>query len=377
MNDRTKRFWVGIVVFATMLITAILIVVNSNVSWAPFSEKYQIKVLVDQAPGVAPNTPVRRHGILIGRVADVIDTDDGAEITINIDQGKVVKTNEIARVQASLIGDAVIEFVPDRPKKDAQAVAPGTTVRGIHNPNPMELMANLQGDLKQTIMSLGMAGDEVAALAGRLNSVLGEQDVERLSRLVESMETGMNQFSSVMGHLDDILGDDEFKKQLKEGLAQMPSLISDIRAVMGGIEGAIGSADQNLKNLQGLTGPLGERGDEIVASLEKSAINLQELLGQVALFTKSINASKGTIGMLIHDRKLADQLRTTMNQVTITVSDASRLIANVEFMSRKLRPILDDVRTITDKVARDPSRVLRGVLKPEARIKSRTGGRQY
>ena len=69
-------------------------------------------MLVDQAPGVAPDTPVRRRGLPIGRVASVEDTDDGALITLNIDDGKVIKSNEVGRIQSSLVGDAIIEFVP-------------------------------------------------------------------------------------------------------------------------------------------------------------------------------------------------------------------------------------------------------------------------
>ena len=125
MNERTIRFRVGVVIFATMMITAILIVINSDVSWSPFREQYQIQIMVDEAPGVAINTPVRRRGILIGRVAKVEDTDEGALLTANIDQGKVIKTSESARVQASLIGDAVIEIVRGATKKGAPAVAPG------------------------------------------------------------------------------------------------------------------------------------------------------------------------------------------------------------------------------------------------------------
>ena len=362
MNERTARFRVGLVVFATLLILAILIVMNSDSSWSPFSEKYQIQVMVDQAPGVAPNTPVRRRGILIGRVADVIDTDDGALITINVDEGKEVKSNEIARVQASLIGDAVIEFVPDQPQPNAQPVAPGTVVRGIHNPNPLDLMANLQGDLKQTIVSLGRAGDEVATLANRMNVVLGDNDMERLTRLVESTEKGMREFTQTMENLNEILGDEQFRQQIKDGIAQLPSVVSDARAIMQGLETAVASADQNLKNMQGFTGPLGERGEEIVASLEKSAINLEKLLGEVALFTTSINNSKGTVGMLIHDRQLHDQAVMTLN-------DVQQIVANLDAMSRKLRPILDDVRVFTDKIARDPGRLARGAVRRETPIK--------
>lgn len=68
---------------------------------------------------------MRRRGILIGRVAAVEDIDDGALITINVDAEKHVKSNEQARVQTSLIGDAVIEFSPEHSAQGAQIVQPG------------------------------------------------------------------------------------------------------------------------------------------------------------------------------------------------------------------------------------------------------------
>ena len=72
----------------------------------PFRGKYQVKMLVDEAPGVAPDTPVRRRGLPIGRVASVEDTDDGALITMDIEDGKQIKSNEVGRIQTSLVGDA-------------------------------------------------------------------------------------------------------------------------------------------------------------------------------------------------------------------------------------------------------------------------------
>src|SRR5688572_21700987 len=112
MNERTKQFRVGVLVFATILLSSILIIWNSDFRALPFRGAYQVKMLVDQAPGVAPETPVRRRGIPIGRVAEVEDVDDGALITLNIDEGKQIKTNEVGRIQSSMVGDAVIEFVP-------------------------------------------------------------------------------------------------------------------------------------------------------------------------------------------------------------------------------------------------------------------------
>ena len=362
MGSRNKQFTVGVMVFATIIVTGLLLLMNSDFSWSPFKNQYQLQVMVPQAPGVAKDTPVRRRGILIGRVYAVEDTDDGALITVSIDEGKHVKTNESARIQTSLIGDSVIEFTPRTSPEGAQIVEPGgAPLPGMYNPSPLDLIANLQGDLKQTIQALGRAGDEVAVLAERMNAVLGGQDIERIDRLVTSTETAMNSFSSVMQNLDDVLGDEQFKAQLKDELAQLPTVISDAKAIMEVLEKAVASADANLKNLQGLTGPLGERGPEIVAAMEASVDNLSDLLGEIALLSKNLNSKDGTIGKLIHDDQLYQQLAATISQASGAVSDVRGLI-NDRHLRIRLRQILDNVTAFAQKIAQDPGRLARGVL---------------
>jgi ABC-type transporter Mla subunit MlaD len=123
MNERTKQFRVGVVVLFTIMLTSMLILWNSDFSASlPFRGRYQVKMLVDQAPGVAPDTPVRRRGLPIGRVDSIEDTDDGALITLNIDEGKIIKDNEQGRIQSSLVGDAIIEFVPVESPLGAQPI---------------------------------------------------------------------------------------------------------------------------------------------------------------------------------------------------------------------------------------------------------------
>ena len=66
MDDRKKQFRVGVVVFVTPILVVLLLLMSSDFTWSPFRDQYQLQILVDQAPGVAPDTPVRRRGILIG-----------------------------------------------------------------------------------------------------------------------------------------------------------------------------------------------------------------------------------------------------------------------------------------------------------------------
>jgi phospholipid/cholesterol/gamma-HCH transport system substrate-binding protein len=369
MSERNKQFRVGVVAIATVVITAILVAWHSDFSALPFREQYDVQMLVDQAPGVGPNTPVRRRGLLVGRVANVEATDDGALITISLDRGKEIKSNEEGRIQSSLIGDAVIEFVPVKSPAGAQAVPPGGRVQGSYNPTPLDMLAEIQGDLRQTVVSLGSAGDQVAQLAGRLNKVLEENDLERVTRLVESLETAVAEFKSVMRNVNDVIGDEQVKAQLQKGLEQLPTLLSDARGILEALQGAVVSADANLKNLQGLTGPLGERGPAIVDVLEKSVRNLEALLGQVAEFTRKVNQSEGTVGLLLRDRQLYDQVLAAVEQASGTIRDVRTIVANVDALSRRVRPILDDVRVFTDKIARDPARIARGVIDRETPIK--------
>jgi len=51
-----------------------------------------------------------------------------------------------------------------------------------------------------------------------------------------------------------------------------------------------------------------------------------------------------------------------------TVRDV-RMLINDPMIYRRLEQILDNVRVFTDKIARDPARLARGVIKPETRIK--------
>jgi phospholipid/cholesterol/gamma-HCH transport system substrate-binding protein len=368
MNERTKQFRVGLVVFFILLVSSILVVLNSDFSALPFHDVYKVNLLVDEAPGVSPGTPVRRRGLPIGRVASVEDTDDGALITMDIQDGKHIKSNELGRIQTSLVGDAVIEFMQVSSPIGAATVAPDATVKGKYVSNPMDMMADMQGDLKLTIMSLGDAGKEVAELADRVNQVLGENDMQRVKQLVESTDRAMVQFTQVTTNINDVIGDPLFKQQLKDGLSQLPSLVGDARAIMGALQGALRSADENLKNLQGLTGPLGDRGTAIVATLEQSVRNLEELLGQVAQLTRNVNNSEGTVGLLIRDRAIYDNLNQTIAQANAAVGDVRKIVGNPE-LSRRIDQILYNVWVLTDKLARDPARLARGIVNRETPIK--------
>ena len=57
----------GVLVLSTILVAATLILYLGP----GFQRTYQLTILCDTAPGVTPETPIHRNGILIGRVDSV------------------------------------------------------------------------------------------------------------------------------------------------------------------------------------------------------------------------------------------------------------------------------------------------------------------
>ena len=95
-----------------------------------------------------------------------------------------------------------------------------------------------------------------------------------------------------------------------------------------------------MRNLEGFTGPLGERGEEIIARVDRTTASLDELLGIMSDFGRKLNSGQGSLGKFMTDPELYNSL----------VASAK----NVECVTQELKPIISDVRVFTDRIARHP-----------------------
>ena len=87
MNERIMQFRVGVMILATILIAAILVLLFMGSS-PLLHGTYTIYIKFSDAPGVTRDTPVRKAGIRIGRVRNVqfADDDAGVIVTAEIDK---------------------------------------------------------------------------------------------------------------------------------------------------------------------------------------------------------------------------------------------------------------------------------------------------
>ncbi len=112
MDERVIQFRVGVMVVATIIITAILVLLFGE-RQSPFRATRTVYIKFPETPGVGANSPIQNKGILIGRVTGVRSDEDSVLVTaeINADPG-----------ETALLGEEKLS-APGPPGEDARASA--------------------------------------------------------------------------------------------------------------------------------------------------------------------------------------------------------------------------------------------------------------
>ena len=412
MNERQMQFRVGVVVFATMIIGGLLATLSGplTTSWLPWGRRsYTVGIKVDKAPGVDQNTPVRKNGILIGRVKSIEEQADGMLLMAEINSNRPLYAEYEPHIRTTVIGDATIDFEFDFKHKrlaaNAQPVAGGYEFHGAADESPFDAIAkfgSLQQDFAEAAHSLNLAGNEVSQLAAKLNQTLGDgQNGGKLTHLVETTDRAMKQFETTLTAFNEILGDapggvtpvnvsrpmtngqqpfnqppvnqppvnqqspagtppesgQDMRRKLREGLNELPDAVRDMRSTMNEFRVVLQSAEKNFKNLEGFTEPLGQKGTDITTSLLRAVNGLDQMARDFNSVTQVLGNRNGTIGQLLND----DTAYKNFNNLMI---NANTVLCDIRELAFRLKPVINDAHIFMDKIATEPGRIITGGLKP-------------
>jgi phospholipid/cholesterol/gamma-HCH transport system substrate-binding protein len=356
MDERIIHFRVGaVVIVATLIAVSLILFFREGDVW---TSKYTLYMIFKRAPNVTEDTPIRKNGILIGRVTRVELYEDRVRITGSISSQFPLRKNELPSIGAgSLFGDAVIEFAPGVGKAPTnEYYADGDVItEGLVASDPLSVLVNLEPQLTSAVVSMDQAGRDLSSAAGSVNALIGNNEA-RLNRIVQKTEGTLDQFNTSLTSINKIVADEELNENLKRTLQNLPTVMDELeqtiiesREAIAGFKRVGERAERNLENLEDLTRPLGERGEELAEDIARSVENVDLLLAQLVEFSQALNNREGTLGKLVYDRELYDRLNHT--------------IGNVEEVSRQFQPIVNDVRILSDKLARDPRQLgLKGAL---------------
>ena len=274
MNERVVQFRVGVMVLATVFITAIMIALFDGFP-ALVERPYTLYLKFNDAPGITPGTPVTKSGIRIGRVTDVKFAEDidptftGVIVTVHIEANRSIHRDEVPQVKTTLLGgDSKIEFVRRRPPDGAgivpvkdpnKDIPPGSMIEGELKDDPMSAIGNLEGNMGTTMRSLARTSDEIGMLARRVNDLIQNND-EQLIRIVGKAETTLDTITATANSANSLIGDPMLRQNVLKVAADLPKTLAEMNNALATMRQTFDTADRNLRNVEGLTRPLGDSG---------------------------------------------------------------------------------------------------------------------
>lgn len=413
MDDNGYRFGVGVLVLASAIVGVLLIAFFGAVPkfWV---ERYRFTVNFPSAPNVGVDTPVRKNGVLIGRVAKVElrkQRGGGVDLLLEIDRNYELLVGEVPRIKTgSLIsGDSIIEFVEPDSKElltrfdgfsgsprdgvlDEREVQASQQIIGQQDfiakgevvPDPLEAF----GDMAGLANSLQRVAEKLDSILSVAQDTFGGDNTP-IRDVTSRMQTTLDNINVTVGTINRIGTQIEranIPDLVAEALNTLPGLIkkaegtltqlqstlkgfeefsNSLESIGGEFQGigdtvrsALTNADQAIGNLAEITEPISQRSDQIAANLGNALAHIEGLSADLKIFARRINSSSGTLARLIDDPSMYGKLNDTLDNI--------RLVSgNVELITRRLQPVIEDVRVTADKLARDPAQMgVRGILSP-------------
>ncbi|QEF96997.1 mce related protein [Stieleria maiorica] len=406
MDDNRLRFGVGVLVIAAIGIGIILTFLFGAVPRVLTGE-YQLLVEFPAADGINSNSPVLLRGVEIGRVIDKELRENGVLLTIGIDSKyrKNLTHEYIPKIKTKSIitGDSKLEFVKGD-EDELQAIHEGRldTIRtqtytddqfisyGSPASDPFSLVLNLEDEMRKTLEAVQSASGSLQSVGDNVNQLVQNADgvvqnaEGQIGDVAQDARNALIEFQGAMRDIRNVIGNPELRDSLAEAFRELPVVLNEaqntlqstqktfesfervgqrfenvgvaaektvqnVDQTIDSVREAIESAQGTIENLEKITDPIAANSDQLVVQVLKSLANLDRTLVQVEAFGAGLNNSNGTIRRLLDDEDIYWQLRRT--------------IENVEMATAKIRPILDDVRVFSDKIARDPRQLgVKGAL---------------
>jgi len=282
------------------------------------SAGYRVFGLFRDATGLVDKSRVQIAGLNIGEIIDRRLERSAARVTLRIQPGVTLYANAtIFKKTASLLGEFYLE------------IDPGTE----ESPDPLsgQIIKNAvlnDGDQIKNIVEAVTTTDilvQVNETLPVLRSIL--QDVRQITRgplqdIAQSVKTGVDRNSAaaerLLGHMDQIALD-------VRGITGGPSntdikkSISNIREITEGVKSLIGTGQ----------GEVSSTGEKIRSNLDKISIavdNLNRTLENTASISDKVKKGEGTVGRLLND----DTIANNVEQITTDVGGFVRSITRLQ-----------------------------------------------
>lgn len=282
------KFFTKEVQIALVAIVALVVLyfgLNFLKGLSVFSNTNSYCVAFDDVSGLAASSPVYANGYKVGVVEKInydYDKPDRIVAIVNLDKKMRVPVGSRAEISSDLLGNIKINLIlSDNP---LQFVAVGDTIKGMVEQGVMTKVAAM-------IPAVEAMMPKLDSIVTSLNILLADPALRNTLHNVEGMTANLNQTSAQLRTLSASLN------------RNVPSMMF--------------KADSVLSNTQQLTANLSSIDvASMTAKVDQTLANVEEM-------TRKLNSNEGTLGLLMRDATLYNNLSTT-------VADADSLVRDLK-----------------------------------------------
>ena len=257
-----------------------------------FENNRKFTVKYEKVDGLSVSNPVTMNGFKIGKVQKInFNSKNTRELLVDIViENNVIfpKTSLAELYETGLIGGKAIAIIPDY-KNDSTIAIDGDYLKGVIKPGLTELVNQI---LPQVQLQIEAVMKNAEIVLQNINTLFDDETKKELKSSIEDFSNLTNSFLETS---------DQISKLIANNSENLTNSLADFR-----------SASSNIKNI---TDSLSS--DDI----NSITTNLNSLLNNLNSITTSLKNSEGTVGKLINDKSIYDNLENTTNQLNRLIED--------------------------------------------------------
>ena len=258
-----------------------------------FSNSYTYYAYYTQVGGIQPASHVMISGVKVGSVVDVKLNEDpskGVELTLSIDKQYRIPTDSKAEIFSDgLMGGKAVkilygsstEFTPNK----------GT----IQSKESVDLMDMASTELTGLLEKVKGIMDNLAVTLNGINGLMA-QNTETITHIMSNVD-------GLTGNVNSMLANE------KQHLEQAFASLSEFSKALGDNASEV---DAIIDNMSAFSGKLAE--SNLVTEIEGVVNNLNDVLA-------SVNDKNGSIGKMLSDAELYDNLTSASNNLSVLLED--------------------------------------------------------
>ena len=248
-----------------------------------FSSEDNYYVQFSDITGLSSSSPVYADGFKVGVVKDIIydyTHTEGSKVLIGVDKQLRIPQGSSAEIVSDMLGNVKVNLLlANNPR---EKVAPGGLIKGMINDGAM-------GKLQDMVPAVEKMLPKLDSIMTSLNAILADpairQSLHNVQTITDNLTTSTAQLNTLMAGLNK------------------------------NVPGMMAKANNVLDNTETLTANLA------AVDVASTMRQVNQTIANVQQLTAKLNSKEGSLGLLMNDTQLYDNLNSTMRNADSLVID--------------------------------------------------------